>query len=272
MTKDDLGMAITWADAEGWNPGDCDTATFFQTDNKGFFLGLVDDEPAACISAVSYGGEFGFIGFYIVRPEFRGNGYGLRMWNHAMSYMGQRNVGLDGVVTQEANYRKSGFTLAYRNIRFEGLAARQFRTYLNVVSLSKVQFGAVAAYDDKLFPASRPRFLNLWITEPAHICLAVIDSGQLSGFGVMRPCRKGYKIGPLYADNSEFAEILFSSLISHVPGEFVYLDTPEINPEAVRLAEKYGMTKVFETVRMYSKKEPKIEIKKLFGVTSFELG
>lgn len=45
----------------------------------------------------------------------------MRIWQHGMRYLGDRNVGLDGVVPQQANDRKSGFRLAYRNIRYQGL-------------------------------------------------------------------------------------------------------------------------------------------------------
>ena len=40
------------------------------------------------------------------------------IWNAAMDSLAGRNVGLDGVVAQQDNYRKSGFRLAYRNVRF----------------------------------------------------------------------------------------------------------------------------------------------------------
>ncbi|MBF0568868.1 MAG: GNAT family N-acetyltransferase [Nitrospirae bacterium] len=272
MSKEEIGIAITWASAEGWNPGLYDISPFYGADNNGFFLGSIENKPVGCISAVSYGKGFGFIGFYIVRPEFRGRGYGIKLWRHAIGYMGERNIGLDGVLAQQENYKKSGFKLAYRNIRFEGIA-RNFKIPSHIVSLLSVPFETVVAYDDRLFPASRPRFLNLWINVPAHICLAALDNERLAGFGVIRPCQKGFKIGPLFADNPEFAQDLFCSLISHVPNhKYVYLDTPEVNTEAVGLAGKYGMARVFETARMYTKTEPKIEIEKLFGVTSFELG
>ena len=51
-----------------------------------------------------------------------------------------------------------------------------------------------------------------------------------------------------------------------------YLDVPEINSEAVKLAQKYEMEMVFETVRMYTREVPKIEVNDVFGVTTFELG
>ena len=69
---------------------------------------------------VKYGQGFGFLGFYIARPEIRGKGYGIRVWRAGMARLQGRNVGLDGVVAQQDNYRKSGFRLAWNNIRHEG--------------------------------------------------------------------------------------------------------------------------------------------------------
>ena len=41
-----------------------------------------------------------------------------------MSHAGTRTVGLDGVVAQQDDSRKSGFEFAYNNIRYGGAATR----------------------------------------------------------------------------------------------------------------------------------------------------
>jgi len=84
-TRQEINLALDWAAAEGWNPGICDAVPFHAADPEGFLVGLVDDEPVAVISAVKYGTTFGFIGFYIVRPDVRGLGYGWAIWQAAMA-------------------------------------------------------------------------------------------------------------------------------------------------------------------------------------------
>jgi Acetyltransferase (GNAT) domain len=59
---------------------------------------------------------------------------------------------------------------------------------------------------------------------------------------------------------------------SAAAGTPIYLDTPEINPSAVALAEQSGMSKVFETARMYTGSRLDEPLNRIFGVTSFELG
>ena len=116
----ELDVALEWAAQEGWNPGLSDAQCFHVTDPEGFLLALHDGEPVASISVVRYGSDFGFLGLYIVRPELRGRGYGHRLWQAGMARLEGRTVGLDGVVAQQENYRRSGFSLAHRNIRYGG--------------------------------------------------------------------------------------------------------------------------------------------------------
>ncbi|WP_239112451.1 GNAT family N-acetyltransferase [Halomicronema sp. CCY15110] len=274
MTREDLDLAINWAAAEGWNPGLHDADCFYAADPSGFFMGWLDDEPIAAISVVKYGASFGFLGFYMVRPEFRGRGYGWQLWQAGLATLKGRTVGLDGVVDQQSNYLKSGFQLAYRNIRYEGWGDGQVAPPPEaIVPLSSLPPAQIIEYDRPLFPDDRTAFLRCWLTQPESVALGYLEGQALVGYGVLRPCRQGYKIGPLFADTPAIADPLFQQLKAHVPaGEPVYLDVPEVNAAAVALAQRYGLTSMFETARMYLPAVPVLPCDRIFGVTTFELG
>jgi ribosomal protein S18 acetylase RimI-like enzyme len=274
MSSDEIDIAVDWAATEGWNPGLGDARCFHAADPSGFFVGLLGDEPIATISAVKYGTSFAFVGFYIVKPAYRGRGYGLRIWSAALATVGGRNVGLDGVVDQQANYRKSGFALAYRNIRCQGSGGAHGGVVDDgVVPLASCAFADVVTYDRALFPEDRADFLRLWIDQPGATAVGVIGGGALAGYAVMRACRNGYKIGPLFADTPEVADRLLRHLRSRVPADApVFLDVPEVNAAAVGLVRRHGMSTVFETARMYTGKVPAVSMHRVFGVTTFELG
>ena len=118
MRRDELDRVVLWAAAEGWNPGVHDADAFFAADPDGFFVGTLDGELIASISIVRYREAYAFLGFYIVRPEFRGKGFGLRLWDHALELVDASSIGLDGVVAQIPAYERSGFRLAYRSARY----------------------------------------------------------------------------------------------------------------------------------------------------------
>ena len=270
MSEADLALALEWAAAEGWNPGLSDARSFFAADPDGFLLGELDGRPAGSVSAVRYGPGFGFLGLYIVRAEFRGRGFGLELWQAALEHLGDRVVGLDGVVAQQENYRKSGFKLAFRNIRQRGAGGGAAPGGLT--DLAAVPFDEVARFDRTAFPAPRADFLKAWIGQSRGAALGVMEGRSLKGYGVLRACREGFKIGPLFADDGEIAERLFQGLLARAHGAPVFLDTPEANPAALALAERFRMTPVFETARMYRNGSPEMRLDRCFGVTSFELG
>ncbi len=273
MTPREIGIAIDWAAAEGWNPGVNDAACFHAADPDGFLAGLLDDELVATISVVKYGASFGFLGLYIVKPAHRGCGYGLSLWNAGLAHLGQRTIGLDGVVAQQDNYRRSGFDLAYRNVRYQGTKVAQLPEDRRIVPLSSIRFDELDDYDRSVFLADRPAFLKAWITQPQGRGIGILRDGRLAGYGVIRPARAGFKIGPLFADDPALAEALFNGLVARIPsGSTFYLDVPEANPGAVTLAENHAMSVVFETARMYSGPAPEVPVHRLFGVTTFELG
>lgn len=183
-------MALEWAAREGWNPGVNDAACFYAADAGGFLVGELDGEPVAVISAVRYGAGFGFLGLYIVAPSQRGRGYGLGIWQAAILRLQGRSIGLDGVVAQQDNYRKSGFRTAHRNVRYEGIGgpAAEGDSQLpglaggEMVDLCDAPFAELSDYDRQLFPGERPQFLKAWIGQPHSAALGVRVDGRLAGW------------------------------------------------------------------------------------------
>lgn len=272
LTPDEANSAVEWAAAEGWNPGLRDLDCFLAQD-PGLFLGAFDgDQLVSVISATRYAPAFGFIGFYIAAAEARGQGHGIAVWRAAMRQLEGRLIGLDGVVAQQANYRKSGFRLAWNNIRFGGERPALQVPKAEIVPAASIPFAAIEALDATVFPAERPQFLRAWLGAPGHVALALIEDGQAAGFGVIRPCRSGHKIGPLVANTKAAAESLLAALLARISPGPVFLDVPEPNAGAVALATRLGLQPVFETARMYTGPAPAVALNRLFGITSFELG
>ncbi|MCP4550796.1 MAG: GNAT family N-acetyltransferase, partial [Bacteroidetes bacterium] len=168
---------------------------------------------------------------------------------------------------------KSGFKLAYRNIRYQGIGGGNSSKNSEIVELSTLPFETIDTYNQPFFPANRSQFIKLWISQPECNALGIMQNGKFAGYGVIRKCHNGYKIGPLFADNPELSESLFLALKSKTSSSKpIFLDTPEVNQAAVALAEKYNMKVSFETARMYTGDFPDIPLNRLFGVTSFEIG
>lgn len=273
MSKDEVLIAIAWAEREGWNPGLHDVDCFYQTDPKGFFAGKLDGKIIAVGSAVIYDDQFAFCGFYMVDPAYRGQGFGMALTKARLKYIGHRNAGLDGVIPMVEKYARLGYTITYNNARYCGVN-KSYNMLKNksLIPLSQVNFEQLVTYDRRYFPARRDTFLACWINQESGKSIGYIHQGELLGYGVIRACKQGFKIGPLFAENAQIADELFIQLATHANGQQVCLDIPECNPFARDLVKRHQLEKVFETARMYLKNAPIVEIEHIYGITSFELG
>ena len=272
MRREELGFALDLAAQEGWNPGLNDAECFFSADPSGFLIGELGAEPVGCISAVSYAGRYGFVGLYIVRPEFRGQGYGKRLWQEAMARLQGHNVGLDGVVAQQKNYARYGFRLAYRNVRYRG-RAEPAALHPSVRRATEADFAAISACDRRVFPEPREAFLRCWLTQAMSGAYVAQQGEALTGYAVIRRCRSGWKLGTLAADDAVVARRLYDAACAHAArGDELFVDIPEANPNAKSFMAALELSPVFETARMYTGADPDVDYAGLFGVTSLELG
>lgn len=271
-----LKTLVNWAAQESWNPGHHDAEVFFATDPEGFYGFFDYDEMIAGGSIVSYQKAFGFMGFFIVKPEYRSSGIGRKLWYQRRDKLLSRlnpgaAIGMDGVVAMQPFYKKGGFEIAFRDERHEKTGTA-FKINNHISPITVEDFDAIMAYDRQCFGFERPQFMKPWLNLPESKTFKFIENGELKGFAVMRKANKGYKICPLFADDAAVATELYKACLNAVPGELVYLDIPMVNKAAVELTKAFNTTYVFECARMYYGKPPDIAIEKIFGITTFELG
>lgn len=270
VTPAEMQTAVDWAAREGWNPGLHDAEKFLPTDPGGFLCGELDGEIVAFVSSVIYDQSYGFLGFFMVRPDLRGLGLGRRIANACFDRQGNRVAGLDGVIEQQETYKRWGFKMAFSSLRYQADGGGDVPKGLTPIS--DVPWPLMAAYDASCFPAKREEFLKRWVDQPGGAALAVMADSELQGFGVLRPCREGFKIGPLFANGPAQAELIYQGLLAKAPGAPVFLDAPQNNPDAVALVKRHGLEAAFECGRMYINGEPAWNAGKVFGITTFELG
>lgn len=265
-------VAITWAAAEGWNPGLDDARRFLVADHEAFIGFELDGEIVGTVSCTLYGPTYAFVGFYIVREDLRGRGIGTQLFDLALARAEGRAVGLDALLAQEPLYAALGFELAHRSERWRGQGGGVRPPGLS--DLDEVDYDELERYDDAVFGVPRRDFLRAWVLNRQHgQALVRFVDGALRGYGILRPCREGSKIGPLFADEPDTAAVLLAGLRAAAgDGTPIFLDVPHANPDAVALASAQLDAPVFEAARMYRGGRPPEDISRVFGVTTLEFG
>lgn len=142
------------------------------------------------------------------------------------------------VLDEQERYARFGFRPYYANARHARSAPWTFQAPANaaqdpplVCSIGDVPPAVLRAYDRGCFPADRGDFASRWTAMPGCRALAVLEDGQVRGYGAIRACRTGHKVAPLFADDAPCAEALLRGLAERVPaGQEVFFDVPEANP------------------------------------------
>ncbi len=276
ITKQDLTTLIGWASLEGWNPGKHDIDVFWNTDPDGFYGVKVNDQLIAGGAIISYAGEFGFMGLFIVQSQYRNDGIGNKLWHARKNMLKSRlkenaSIGMDGILAMQPYYQKGGFNIAFRDERYE-FQGKEYTYSDNVSPIVPEDFEDILKYDSLNFGFERRQFLTQWLKMPDSMAIKYKHNNEIVGYAVIRRAEKGYRIGPLFAQNDETAEDLLKCCLSNSSEDSVHLDIPTINENAINLVKKYNGKYIFECARMYCGEAPNIPIKDVYGITSFELG
>lgn len=246
----EIGLILDWAAEEGWNPGLDDAAAFHAADPEGFFLAEREGRPVAAISVVNHSDAVAFLGLYLCRPDWRGQGIGFALWTHALGHAGARAVGLDGVPAQQANYARSGFVHAGASLRFEGrLAAAPSG---RVRPFGAADIAAVALLDRAATGYARPRFISAWTAPTATRRTLVLEGREgLTGFATIRRCGRGAKIGPIVAADADDGLALARATLDVLPAQTAIIDVPKGNPAMIARLRAEGFAETFATARMF---------------------
>lgn len=267
---------IEWAQEEGWNPGPHDAEVFYLTDPDGFYGYFLEDQMIAGGAVISYNGVYGFMGLFIVKSAYRGLGIGRHLWYFRRDLLINRlaphaPIGMDGVLAMQPFYQAGGFQIAFKDERYE-CTGTAFEIHPNVRPINKEDVDQISSFDSACFGTPRPQFLQPWLQLPGSFTFQYGEQGVIQGFAIMRRVKIGYKIGPLFANTPAIAAALYRACLNEAIGEPVYLDIPLCNQEAIQLVKDHGARYVFECARMYYGTPPSMDIHKVYGITTFELG
>ena len=80
ISNNEIDKVTDWAKLEGFAPGFDDISIYKNTDKQGIWVACLNNEPIGSIACVKYNEFYGFIGLFIVKKEFRNQGFGLLLW------------------------------------------------------------------------------------------------------------------------------------------------------------------------------------------------
>jgi GNAT superfamily N-acetyltransferase len=227
-----------WCIDEGWNIGLHDSEIYYKIDPIGHHI-VKANESIASLSLIKHSSTFFTLGPFIVHKSYRGQGVGETLWNVALSRMNQEHpdahIALYSVSEQVERYKKAGF-VPVLNIQ---------RWYINSNQLIYPSMSdKCTLITNKLIPSVSEYYQNHYVTnrellfknlllKPETNGLVFMDDNVIKGFGFIRPCVRGFRIGALVADTSEIAQTLIAGLLVFAQSAPVFIDVPGSNPHGI---------------------------------------
>jgi GNAT superfamily N-acetyltransferase len=262
--------------SEGWNLCPDAPAVWLSHDPGCYLVGRVNGTPIATINAFRYDDSYGFITCYWVAPEHRGKGYGLRLFQEAVSHLSGCNIGLFAVPDEVSAYEKSGFIAqADSAANYRGRAIHR-PVSSRIVPYDAALFDAIAAYDRTVFPCARSSFLRQWLAVPNFVVRVCVEGGAVRGFALLCSGVDYPEIHPVFADNLEIALELVASLANEVPaGGDIGIVVQTGNPQAGAFFEglaEYAFVPVISCRVMHTNGQPDVDAAKVWAPTSLDLG
>ena len=264
---------------EGWGHTRRDVERCWNLEPNGCFIAESENEPVGHVFSVVYG-KIGWIGLLIVDPEKRGLGIGAALMEAAISYLeenGARAIKLEAVEKAAPLYRRLGFVDEFDSLRFCGMPGHKDQPHRKgtVSLLCEDHILEIAEFDAQHFGANRLPVLKSLHSDFSQYCFAAKENQRIEGYIMARKTLDGLWIGPWVCNDSQVAQLLYSTLFESMRKEAGYLRLgfPALNMNARKLVEELRFQLVGKSIHMIrGDRENRGDVTRIYGIGGPEKG
>lgn len=282
LTETDLPAAMALKEAAGWNQTEQDWRLLLRLQPDGCFALQAEGRVVASATAYCYGQDLAWIGMVLTLPDFRGRGFGSRVFAAAVEFCRQRgirSIKLDATDLGRPLYARAGFVGEYEVERWGGVAPSapaqaeiSVPTGEGVVELTETRLEALLTRDTAAFGAPRAELLRA-LRDVADWAACLQRGGAPVAYALARPGTKSHYFGPCVAPDAADSGALLGAFFARHAGQAVFVDVPAPNAVARELLRGFGLEVRRTLLRMCcGANEHPGEPSRIFGLAGFEYG
>jgi ribosomal protein S18 acetylase RimI-like enzyme len=241
MTAADLPLGLRLSGQAGWNQTEADWRRALALEPEGCFVAEWGGAPAGTATTCVLG-SVGWVALVLVDPACRRRGVGRALLERTLAFLDGRGISsvrLDATPLGRPLYERLGFAAQFELARFEAvLPPAAGAAPAGVVPVTRGRWDELAGLDRAVTGTDRRKLLVRLFEERPDEVRAVEGPGGLLGFMTARPGARAVQLGPCVG---EAGALLLAEACHRYAGRMVYLDVPEDNRPAVRLAGEVGL-------------------------------
>ena len=267
---EDIDFAFKLDTIEEWNHTRNDIERMFSFEPNGCFMAEMSGKPVGHVFSISYG-RLGWIGFLIVKAEYRKRGIGTLLMKRAMDYLLRgraKTIKLEAVSKIANLYRKLGFVDEFDSLRFIKTGGKiTCMSSHGVKPLKKKEMTQLAEFDAEYFGANRIRVLDGLYQDNPQLCFVSNNGSKIVGYLMCYKAENGYRIGPLVCnpENPQAAcELLVECVKTLGQNAKLYVGVPTVNEIAVGILRDCDFRQYSKSIRMYFGE--KLETERVNGI------
>jgi GNAT superfamily N-acetyltransferase len=249
MTIDDVPAGLALSRQAGWNQTEADWRRALALQPDGCFV--ADEGGVAGVCCACVFGPVAWVALMLVDAARRRRGIGRALMEHALAFLDAQEVAsvrLDATPLGQPLYERLGFAPQFRLARHAGvLPPDDTPASPEVVPVPRERWEGLAALDGSVTRTDRRKLLpRLFAEQPGEV-RGVEGPGGWRGLMAARPGFDAVQLGPCLG---EAGSVLLQDAFRRHAGRPVFVDVPEGNPVASRLAEGRGLVVRRHLLRM----------------------
>jgi len=244
LLETDISFAMELKNIARWNQTESDWQRYLLFEPDGCFVALYDGRPVGTVTAIDYEKRFGWIGMVLVHPEYRRKGIGTALLQKAIKYLkdiGVETIKLDATPEGKKVYIPLGFHDEYDLDRRQGTGIAV--NCDEFPAIKEKDINDIIRFDAHIFGADRGNVIRNLIKEsPEYSFFARDHNDQVEGYITARRGFNAYYVGPFVSNSLSLADGLFAFMLNKLAREKIFIDTPRLNKDGVKIVEKHGFT------------------------------
>ncbi len=259
LTKKDFAFAVDLANTMDWKMAVEDFEFMTSLEPKGCFLLVDGTQRVGIATCISYG-KLGWFGNLVVQKDYRGQGAGSLLVQHAISYLqtqGVESIGLYCEPPLTRFYSNLGFRADEEFVYFYGENDGDIKSAV----LPKVEWKHLAqiiGFDHQFVGGDRRRLLESIILEKGNLSSYVSEGNEVVGYIAATVYERSVWIGPLICAPQRYdaALPLVESVLSNTGGKTVFAAFPKKDAPLCNVLSEIKRGGGFELCRMFFGQSP----------------